>query len=364
MHTTRLHWFFIILTVLIVSIFFIHYQPISTYNEKASESAKEITQAQKYKEGSFRYLKTRLPVLLPQMGIDSSITLIEDFFSKELITLSECHVLLHTAGHEAYQLYPEQFEFLASKKSNVCVASFQHGIEAQIATSDPDIIVVVKNLKKYCSALQNILPGISCYHGVGHGVMRSLLSPHQALKYCDALNGEPKQSLLDCYRGVFSELGNLALSYDGDTGERIVGEPLVSVDLNRPFVECTLLKDQYRDSCYSQLSKIIFNNSDVEHSLERCTQEITETSGQQTCFRIVSALYGETNLFNKERLGTPQYVLGATKPFRHSYIDGVKLPFSTFHDSNVIKDWKYTCDSFNEQDDKTYCESQFQFFKQ
>ena len=81
MHTTRLHWFFIILTVLIVSIFFIHYQPISTYNEKASESAKEITQAQKYKEGSFRYLKTRLPVLLPQMGIDSSITLIEDFFA-------------------------------------------------------------------------------------------------------------------------------------------------------------------------------------------------------------------------------------------------------------------------------------------
>lgn len=307
------------------------------------------------------YIRDNINAIADKGGIENVLALTEKAFAAGEVSLTQCHVILHTIGHEAYERFPEDFSRLASHKASICIASFQHGVEGQIIFYSKSEAEAAENLKRYCSALRNTFPGISCYHGAGHGFIKKTLdNPQLALDFCDSLAGGPEPNLSDCYRGVFSEYANLASSYDGDTGRVIPGEPLVKLDLENPYPFCGSFAEHYRESCYSQLTKLHFRTDDIEGSFRKCLNADYDSKMQATCVRIVAGLYAEHALSHQNTLFTPPLVHEFPQALRKAYLSGAKLAFISFRISGLKKDWRAPCDSFRLEADRSFC---YQLFK-
>ncbi|MEJ0021018.1 MAG: hypothetical protein WDN47_00360 [Candidatus Doudnabacteria bacterium] len=320
--------------------------PIQAFNVD-----QELSTLSKQNTGDlFKPIRDNLKELMKRGGIDGSIQLTDKAFVAGLIPLDECHSLMHLIGHAAYEYSNEDFHPIVSKDSNKCVASFQHGVEAQIVESKVNIMQAVPELKDYCAALRQVLPGITCYHGAGHGTMRITHVAAKSLQLCDALAGGPETDLSDCYRGVFSEYGNMALNYDGDTGEYIPTPSTVTYDSKHPLLTCQTYAAKYQDACYSQLTKIVYQGSDIEGTYKNCQDPKYTRSAQLTCTRIISGIYSEQTLYKNDFVAAPKIISTMSKDFRDVYVSGIKLGFLSYSTSGVRKDWQKSCNQLQVSD--------------
>lgn len=365
-HKANRELLILILTAIVVILFFIQQrgqEPLTDIGSDNFDPASVLTQIRNDNEDIFLGIRNNVSNILKQGGIDGSIKLIDIAFASGLIPLNQCHRLLHLLGHESYEHYQGNFDNLASHESNKCAASFQHGIEAQIAEIEPNLPTAVEKLHEYCTSLRRVLRAINCYHGSGHGYMRITHNAQASLDFCDALAGGPETDLSDCYRGVFSEYGFMALNIDGDTGERISDTPPIKVDLERPFKICYSFQKKYRQSCFSQLTKIIFKGADIEGSFKKCLYPEYEKELQETCVRIVGAIYSEKILSTSDTVKTPEFIITLPGNLRQSYLSGIRLAFLTYFESRVQKDWLTVCESFPDLNDQEFCHTLYNDLK-
>ena len=289
-------------------------------------------------------------------GIEGVVGLIEYSFKEQAINQSECHTLLHALGHTAYGRYPKDWQRLATSKSTLCVASFEHGVEAQIAIAQAaDPTQMVSELQAYCVALREKHPGITCYHGAGHAFLqRTKGDVNRALGLCDSLKGGPVSDLQDCYRGIFSEFGSEALGIDGDTGLPIAGVPRVEIVPKKPFDVCVSIGADYQRACVSQLSKIYYKN-DVVKAMADCIHSPYLSWIRERCIMTIAGIHAMQTLSSHESMKTPVEVVGYTPENRAAYIAGTAEGFVSFSLSGIQKDWQSWCGSFAESSDAALC---------
>lgn len=224
-------------------------------------------------------------------------------------------------------------------------------MEAEIALASENFIA---DLKRCCKILRELNTGTSCYHGAGHAFFQKTRDVFKALKQCDYLK-EEGSDLQNCYTGVFSEYGNQALGFDGDTGLAIKGEPRIRLDLDNPYQFCTGVDEQYKNACYTQLTKIFIKPVDPIGSLEKCLQNVFEERVQTTCMRIVSGVLARNIYSSQEVVKPPPIILSSTPLLRKAYIEGVHEGFMSFRSSGIQKDWKKECELFPLGVDVVYC---------
>jgi len=225
-------------------------------------------------------------------------------------------------------------------------------IEAQIAIDYPDS---PDKLKHYCEVIRQVIPGNWCYHGAGHAYLQITTDVNKALDKCDSLEGGIETNLENCHRGIFSEYGNRALGYDGDTGKSLPGSPRVKLDLDNPYGFCKSLDQKYRPACYSQLTKV-YISGDIEESLNKCLKD-SDIDIQKICINIISGVNSRGALATSDFLSAPKILSSMPQALRQAYIKGVKETFIGYEASGIEKDWEATCNSLNEDIDRQFCYS-------
>lgn len=313
----------------------------------------KLIELKKGNSDPFRYVRDNLSQIIEVGGIDGAIGLSEKAIQSKMIDMSNCHVLLHGIGHLAYEYFDKDLNKLSRFDSKICQAAFQHGVEAQITQIEKEPYEI---LKLYCETLRKVIPGIYCYHGAGHAFMQMSNDANVALVNCDKLAGGPEKDLGDCYRGIFSEYGNRALNYDGDTGLIFPGEPLVKLDFQRPYDFCLEFDKQYQNSCFSQLTKVVYRGPDIDGSIKECLKKDYSSEIQETCVKIIAAIHIQQVLSRQDQFAPPSLILQLSENLRQAFIFGAREAFTSFIQTDIEKDWSGFCGEF-ESGDREFCDS-------
>lgn len=322
----------------------------------------QVTQGEK--QDAFLSVYASIGPIEARLGLQGTIDFIEYILKGQKISTSQCHTLLHALGHTAYGRYKGNWSVLVSSNSLLCVSSFEHGIEAQIAIDylrDTDSLK--QELRSFCEKIKQKHGNIPCYHGAGHAFLQAYKADlTRALSACDAMQGPPVSDVRDCYRGVFSEYGSEALGINGDTGLPIAGGPSVSLDTADPFVVCMHIPAVYERDCVSQIAKVLYTGNESE-ALLRCGMERYPARVRERCIMTIAGIAATEQLSREQTLDIPTPVLGFTDADRHAYIAGTAEGFIGMRLSNIAKDWKSWCQSFPRDSDRTLCREYLEFGK-
>lgn len=302
-------------------------------------------------DNSYQFLKLNIIKIIKKDGIPKSTKRVVDAFKKGDIDINECHNLMHTLGHAAYEFHPKDWDILVSPYSTLCFFGFEHGVEAQIALSKlGDTESMYKDLHYYCQKFRNKFPGSDCYHGVGHAYMQSM-SISAALSNCDKVV-EVNESPEDCYRGAFSEYTNRLKGIDGDTDSPIPGVTPLVIDEKNVYDECLKLNTKYQKACAAQFTSFIYDGG-KETAISKC-QNYPDWISEICAFKISEA--NTNNYFESTKeLTIPGGLEKMKFAVRKGYIDGVSVGFLSFKNSappDIEKKW---CNKLPYQTDINYC---------
>lgn len=251
-----------------------------------------------------------------------SVEVVAKAFQTKVIGIDECHQLMHLVGHEAYQKYGNDFESaLKANQGRLCLSGYTHGIEAQAATSrDREQLFVFCKLLK-----ERGLNDGPCYHGAGHSAFEYTKNVRDSLLFCDSLAGGPEQDLTNCYRGIFSEVGNAMNGNDANTSTAIA--PLVdreqSIDPEKPFLVCDMLAKTYQDSCYSQVTKVLYKSNDKISSIKSCLRASPELRIQRMCAQIMAGVAARNILDTGTITDLAKFVTSVPRSLQNNVMTGV-----------------------------------------
>ena len=307
----------------------------------------------------FAGLRDQMGPIIDEVGVEGAIALVERAFVTGLVSVDRCHSLLHIIGHEAYERNPGDLTRLANPTGTICFSSFSHGVEAQMTFSGMGGAAITGELRRYCAVRRAVRPGVTCYHGAGHGFMGQTTDAGEALGRCDALSGGPSEDLSDCYRGVFSEYANRALGYSGDTELPIPEGLRPPLNFDRPYNFCERFARSYRQSCYSQLTKVLFRSDDIAGSFGKCLRPEYPAEVQKTCVRIIAGIYGKVTLSAAPTVATPALVFSLPAELRTAYLEGMAEVSMPFRVSGIAKDWQKLCSDFPSGAEQQFCDQTF-----
>lgn len=229
---------------------------------------------------------------MPRLAKDDtpySVEVVAKAFQTKMIGIDECHQLMHLVGHEAYQKYGNDFETaINANQGHLCLSGYLHGIEAQAATTGDR-----EQLFAFCKLIKERgLNSGPCYHGAGHSAFEYTKNVRDSLLFCDSLTGGPEQDLTNCYRGIFSEVGNAMNGNDANTSIAItpLADSTQHIDPQKPFLVCDMLANVYQDSCYSQITKVLYKSNDKVASITSCLGASPKLKIQKICAEIMAGL--------------------------------------------------------------------------
>lgn len=343
----------IILTVATVfSLFILEDSLLHQHDQSLYENSyiQKLIQEQK---DVFSYIRDNIHDVVKRIGIQGTINLVHEAFKENSISLNQCHILLHLTGHQAYEFYNSDVNQMVQLKfGTICWEAYQHGVEAIVALEEPN---PVKNLELLCKKWRQVDPKAGCYHGVGHSFLATSRNDIKiALSKCDLLIPTYDDSIPNCYRGAFSEFGNRVLNYDGDTGKHYEGTSTVEFKYRYPLIFCQELDERYRQSCYSQLTKIIFQ-SEIGKAIQDCNIEQYNDEAKLICIRALGLLYAEGMLSNNETIIAPIELSALTDDYRRAFISSAKVVFFTFLNEGTKKDSSSFCNSLQLEKDQLFC---------
>jgi hypothetical protein len=319
----------------------------------ASKSLTEITAVSNL--SAFLTLEIAINDVIKTHGIEAGFDLIDEAEKQEFINNDQCHSLLHYVGHAAYSATPNDFEAMTYiAKGSSCIGGYIHGIEAEILLSSENIIEDTKSFCYYTKKVE-ITPG-ACYHGTGHAAAEGYqYNIEKALSLCDSLEDGPETDLGNCYRGVFSEVGNVVMGVDGHTGLEQEKIAMQGLDEKNPYAFCELFDERHQSSCISQLTKLVFKDRTLEESLMFCVNPDFSKSTQEICTSITTGSSVRNELSFQETVVLPHKLFDLEKNIRETAILGSLEAFSGYRSDGVDKDWGLFCSQFPSVSDKEFC---------
>ena len=303
----------------------------------------------------FLEIENMISTAMKKYGTKAGFEIIDEGERQGIVSSDECHGLLHYVGHAAYAEHPNDYNALLSVVEGTnCIGGYLHGIEAEIVLRSPDIVTDVQN---FCSFQKerHVNPG-ACYHGVGHAATELYkYDIPKSLSLCDALLGKPEQDLSNCYRGVFSEVGNIVTGYDGHTGLLIDTIPIKGLDVSKPYVWCESFAQKYQSSCKSQLTKVATMHLDIENWLQACKSPNLDESTVNICLNIITGVYVRQHLSFSDTTSLPKGIYSFSEAQQQIAILGSAEAFSGYATDGKQKDWKSFCESITYTPTKQYC---------
>lgn len=324
------------------------------FREQGPFDAKsELCKILKDSQDAMSGLQAAIPNVITKQGIVAAELLSGEAFQQGKVNFWQCHILLHTIGHQAYSLYNRDLNRIAQDNLWICGNAYQHGVEAEIAVESDDAI---RELYGFCEILRTKKPHATCYHGAGHAVMYETHDLEQALAYCERLKSIPTvENTDDCYTGVFSEYTLASDGIDGHTGLPLAGGPYVRIPFEHPLDFCQTLSLKYQYACAFQMSRILYRKRPPSDALKLCVEGIHPNDLKEACLRTVSAVVAREELYQKGNVDTPPFIASLKETFRKAYIWGIAKEFLMLKDSGLKKDEKKICAAFDDQNDKDYC---------
>ncbi len=261
---------------------------------------------------------------------------------QKTIGVDDCHLVLHLIGHEAYRIQGEDLESLFSaNKGRMCLGGFLHGVEAEVAATGDQ-----KTLWRLCGAMRarNLNNG-PCYHGAGHTAFESTGNVHDSLAFCDSLKGGPESDLSNCYRGVFSEVGNAMGGGDTNTGlpKQALVDPEQNIFPGRPFELCRALPEQYAASCYSQLAKRYHSDTAPLFGVYACDRASSETLARDLCVSTVFGIAMRKMLDTGTMGDAARYMNEMPVRFQKAALAGLRDAYNSHFDGSQEHVWKTFC---------------------
>lgn len=155
---------------------------------------------------------------------------------------ANCHIPAHSVGRVTFMLLGED---AFQKNITLCQSGYQHGVMAAyiFATGTENL---EKRLNIVCEKANSNFAKLTCFHGVGHGLMGYFDNDlPTAIDSCLALKNTPKQN--NCMVGVFME--NLG-AYFGDS---INDHPTKWLSLTDMHFPCNAIDQtmQVQRMCYA-----------------------------------------------------------------------------------------------------------------
>lgn len=293
--------------------------------------------------------------VMEQYGTKAGFQLIDEGERQKIISNDQCHSLLHYVGHAAYAETPHDYEtLLGIVEGTDCIGGYLHGIEAEIVLTSGN---VVQEVQDFCTFQKEkgVNPG-PCYHGIGHaGTELYNYDVPKSLALCDSLAGGPEDDLTNCYRGVFSEVGNVIVGYDGHTGLAIEKLTIDGLDPEDPFAYCMTLEERHQSSCKSQLVKVLTMELDLDDWLTACQDPKLDHHTKEICINIVSGVYMRHELSFKDSATLPALINEFPQDLRRIAMLGALETVSGYYSDGAEKDWRPFCNAFTDPDDVAYC---------
>jgi hypothetical protein len=292
---------------------------------------------------------------MKKYGTRAGFEVIDEGERMGIVSNDSCHGLLHYVGHEAYAENPTDYEALLSVVEGTdCIGGYLHGIEAEIVLSSSNMI---EDVQRFCTfqKQKRVNPG-ACYHGVGHAAIELYNNDiPKALALCDALYGEPEKDVTNCYRGIFSELGNGVVGYDGHTG--IAGEKLTleGLDVENPYEYCEQLEEKYQPSCKSQFTKIAITELHPDKWIDTCAKPGLSTATVDICLSGVAGVYVRHHLSFADTTQLPDSIYSFPIAQQKVGILGAAEAFAGYFHDNAMKDWESFCNGIKVEETKAYC---------
>ncbi len=307
----------------------------------------------------FLEIENMIGETMKQYGTKAGFELIDEGERQGLISNDACHGLLHYVGHAAFAENPQDYEALLSVVEGTnCIGGYLHGIEAEIVLQSSNVVVDVQNFCTFQKE-KRVNPG-PCYHGVGHAAIELYgFDIHKSLALCDGLYGEPERDLSNCYRGVFSEIGNLVTGYDGHTGLSIDVEQIPDLNPEKPYAYCEMFDQKYQSSCKSQLTKIVTKDLPIEEWGNACTDASFGKQSKEICVNITSGVYVRQQLSFQNTTSLPKSIDLLDFETQKIAVLGSAEAFSGYFSDGAQKDWKSFCSSFTNPDIVSYCNAVF-----
>ncbi len=289
-------------------------------------------------------------------GTKAGFELIDEGERQGLISNDACHGLLHYVGHAAYAENPTDYAALLSVVEGTnCIGGYLHGIEAEIVLGSSNVVDDVQNFCLFQKE-RGVNPG-PCYHGVGHaGTELYNYDVQKSLALCDALGKlNVETDLTNCYRGVFSEVGNIVTGYDGHTGLEIDSVPITGLDASNPYAYCERLDSKHQSSCKSQLTKVATMGLNMEDWLSTCDIQTLSQNTRDICININAGVYVRHHLSFSESTTLPKYVSNFTPEEQKVAILGSAEAFAGYMSDGAEKNWRQFCESVTTTETKAYC---------
>lgn len=289
-------------------------------------------------------------------GTKAGFEIIDEGERQGLISNDACHGLLHYVGHTAYAENPADYKALLEVVEGTnCIGGYLHGIEAEIVLGSSNVI---EDVQKFClfQKEQGVNPG-PCYHGVGHATTELYkYDVPKSLALCDALENDAiENDLTNCYRGVFSEVGNIVTGHDGHTGLEIDSIPIDGLNEKDPYTYCEKLSPRHRSSCKSQLTKVATMDLNIEDWLTTCKDSQLSQSSRDICININTGVYVRHRLSFATTTLLPSHIYDFTPDEQKIAILGSAEAFAGYLSDGAEKDWRSFCNSIEFASTKKYC---------
>ena len=340
-------------------VFFVLYKG-APETEQVNYDVEKITLDLEQAEGAlFGAIRDNLPVLIDEYGIVGVLDISEQAFINNKIGIYQCHVLMHTIGHEAVGYYNYDYEKVLAYNSGLCELGYRHGAEAQVILTGGQYI---DEIEKFCTILQTTDPDAGCFHGAGHAFMNETLDVYKALDLCETLSVTGR-SVDHCYNAVFAELTNLVGGKDGATGVDYTSGPAIILDADSPIEYCSEFAEKHRYQCVFEFSGLGISEysepSDIEERLKQCTNGEHDAELESGCIKSVSAVGAQHELAISQTITFPEHILDLPDELRQAYILGAGSEMNQYIISGAERDWKSFCLNFTQESDVELCNTIF-----
>lgn len=307
----------------------------------------------------FLEIQAMIGEVMKEYGTKAGFELIEEGQRQGIINNDSCHGLLHYVGHAAYEESPYDYtKLLSVVEGTNCLGGYLHGIEAEMVLSSSNVIQDVQNFCTFQKA-KGVNPG-PCYHGAGHAAAELYkYDVPQSLALCDAIAGGPENDMSNCYRGIFSEIGNIVTGYDGHTGLGIDTVPIVGLDVKKPYEYCESFEKKYQSSCMSQLTKVATKDLNMQDWLSVCLNPDITIEASRICTNITADVYIRSMLSSAQTAVLPNIINQFSDDLQQIAILGSAEAFAGYRNNEVPKDWRPFCNAFEKESVQEYCVSIF-----
>lgn len=308
----------------------------------------------------FKNAQIELTKVTYEYGVTEALSWIKEGFVDRKINMFQCHTMAHLIGHEAPNIYKDDFESgIKGVPIDTCEGGYQHGFEAQIVELGGDYRSLLFQL---CPLLKEYSIYGRCFHGAGHGFMQTDRSPEYSLGLCDTLLSGPYESAEGCYTGVFSEYTNIIGGYDGHTGLPLPGGSLVKFE-GPPIKFCASFSEQHQVSCALEVNGFGLGPGatpeKIETSMLECADKVYSVELQEACLQSMAAVTTQHGL-PLHAIKPPEAIYSFSESLRFAYIRGVAGETSEFIRNGQEVDWDIFCTYFPEKKDVTFCEKSIQ----